>query len=316
MKEAIGLSEELAPKIRLEKGDGQKNISFSQYSVYESCPYRWYLTYGKGIYLFSASINTVFGTAIHEALQTYLTILFKESVKKADEFDVLGLFEKRFREEYVKELQNNGGVHFSTKEEMEEFFEDGVQIIDQFKKKRTSYFSTRDYELLGMEIPILVELKEDSNKFLFQGFVDFIYRDKLEGTVYIEDFKTSTKGWRDYEKKDETKQSQILLYKNYFAKQFGVSPDSIVPRFRILKRKLYENADFPQSRIQVHEPANGKSKVHQAVQKLVNFVNDCYNEDTTPKEKQYVKKSSGNNCRFCPFNDRPDLCDKKNSSVF
>ena len=87
MKEAIGLSEELAPKIRLEKGDGQKNISFSQYSVYESCPYRWYLTYGKGIYLFSASINTVFGTAIHEALQTYLTIMFKESVKKAEEFD-------------------------------------------------------------------------------------------------------------------------------------------------------------------------------------------------------------------------------------
>ena len=287
MKEALGLSEELAPKIRLQKGEGQKNISFSQYSVYESCPYRWYLSYGKGIYLFSASINTVFGTAIHEALQTYLTIMFTDSVKKADEFDVLELFERRFREEYIKEVGNSGGVHFST----------------------------RDYELLGMEIPILVPLKEDSDTFLFQGFVDFIYRDKLEGTVYIEDFKTSTKGWRDYEKKDEVKQAQILLYKNFFSKQFGVSLDNIVPRFRILKRKLYENADFPQSRIQVHEPANGKAKVHQAVQKLINFINDCYNEDTTPKEKQYIKKSSGNNCRFCPFKDSPDMCDKKNSTV-
>jgi hypothetical protein len=313
MKEAIGISEELLKNIKTEKGEGQKTISFSQYSVYESCPYRWYQTYAKGNYLFSASINTVFGTAIHEAIQTYLTLLFNDSVKAADQFDVLGLFEKRFKEEYIKEVENNGGAHFSSKEEMAEFYQDGVEIINYFRKKRLAYFSTRDYELLGMEIPLLTKLKEDSDVFLFQGYVDFIYRDKTEGTVYIEDFKTSTKGWRDYEKKDEIKQAQILLYKNYFSKQFGVEPDKIVPRFRILKRKLYENADFPQSRIQIHEPANGKNKVHQAVQKLTNFINECFNQDGTPKEQVYLKKSSGNNCRFCPFKDREDICDKKNT---
>jgi hypothetical protein len=313
MKEAIGISEELLKNIKTEKGEGQKTISFSQYSVYESCPYRWYQTYAKGNYLFSASINTVFGTAIHEAIQTYLTLLFNDSVKAADQFDVLGLFEKRFKEEYIKEVENNGGAHFSSKEEMAEFYQDGVEIINYFRKKRLAYFSTRDYELLGMEIPLLTKLKEDSDVFLFQGYVDFIYRDKTEGIVYIEDFKTSTKGWRDYEKKDEIKQAQILLYKNYFSKQFGIEPDKIVPRFRILKRKLYENADFPQSRIQVHEPANGKNKVHQAVQKLTNFINECFNKDGTPKEQVYLKKSSGNNCRFCPFKDREDICDKKNT---
>ena len=313
MKEAIGISEELLKNIKTEKGEGQKTISFSQYSVYESCPYRWYQTYAKGNYLFSASINTVFGTAIHEAIQTYLTLLFNDSVKAADQFDVLGLFEKRFKEEYIKEVENNGGAHFSSKEEMAEFYQDGVEIINYFRKKRLAYFSTRDYELLGMEIPLLTKLKEDSDVFLFQGYVDFIYRDKTEGIVYIEDFKTSTKGWRDYEKKDEIKQAQILLYKNYFSKQFGIEPDKIVPRFRILKRKIYENVDFPQSRIQVHEPANGKNKVHQAVQKLTNFINECFNQDGTPKEQVYLKKSTGNNCRFCPFKDREDICDKKNT---
>jgi hypothetical protein len=312
MKEVLGLSEELVPRIKEDKRDDQKKISFSQYSVYESCPYRWYLSYAKGIYPFSASINTVFGTAIHETLQTYLTILFNKSVKESEEFNMVEMFERVFREEYLKEVANNGGNHFSTKEEMAEFYEDGIDILYQFRKKRTSYFSTRDYELLGMEIPLLVEVKDDTDTFLFQGFVDFIYRDKTDGTVYIEDFKTSTKGWRDYEKKDEIKQAQILLYKNYFSKQFGVPVDKIVPRFRILKRKLYENADFPQSRIQIHEPANGKSKVHQAVQRFTNFINDCYNQDGTPKEQQYVKKASGNNCRFCPFKDSADLCDKKN----
>ena len=162
-----------------------------------------------------------------------------------------------------------------------------------------------------MEIPLSVEIKDNTDTFLFNGFIDMVYRDKREGIVYIEDFKTSTKGWRDYEKKDETKQSQILMYKHFFAKQFDVEPDKIVPKFRILKRKLWENADFPQSRVQIHEPANGKNKVHQAVQRLTNFIDECFNPDGTPKEKYYLKKVSPSNCRFCPFKDRPDLCDKK-----
>ena len=312
MKEAISLSESILAKVRPEKRPDQKNVSFSQFSVYESCPYRWYLTYAKGHYLFTASINTVFGTAIHEALQTYLTILFNDSVKASDEFDMIGLFEKRFKEEYIKEVANNDGQHFSNKEEMAEFYQDGVEILNFIKKKRKAYFSTKGCELLGMEIPILVEIKDNTDTFLFQGYVDMVYRDNSDGTVYIIDFKTSTRGWKDYEKKDETKQSQILLYKNYFAKQFGVPVEKIVPQFQILKRKIYENADFPQPRFQVHEPANGKSKVHQAVQKLNNFVDECFNPDGTAREKYHTKIASEKNCRFCPFKDRPDLCDKKN----
>jgi len=311
MKEFLGISEEIKNKIREGKRSDQKNISFSQFSVYESCPYRWYLTYAKGNYLFSASINTVFGTAIHEALQEYLRILFEVSAKEADRSDILGLFETSFKREYLKEVENNGGVHFSNKIEMMEFYEDGIQILEQFRKKRQQFFSNRKQELLGMEIPLLVEIKEDTDTFLFNGFIDLIYRDKEDGTIYIEDIKTSTKGWSKYEKSDETKLSQLLLYKNFFSKQYGFDKKDIIPQFRILKRKLWENAEFPQSRIQTHEPANGTAKVNNAVQRLNVFINECFNIDGTPKEKEYPKKPSTNNCRFCPFKDRPDLCNKK-----
>lgn len=311
MKEFLGISEEIKKNIREGKKDNQKNISFSQFSVYESCPYRWYLTYAKGNYLFSASINTIFGTAIHEALQEYLRILFEVSAKEADRSDILGIFENAFRREYLKEVENNGGAHFSTKQEMVEFHEDGVQILEQFRKKRQLYFSNRKQELLGMEIPLSVEIKEDNDTFLFNGYIDLIYRDKEDGTVYIEDIKTSSKGWSKYEKSDETKLSQLLLYKKYFSKQYGFDEKSIVPQFRILKRKLWENAEFPQSRIQIHEPANGTGKVNNAVQRLNVFINECFNPDGTHKEKYHPKKPSANNCRFCPFKDRPDLCDKK-----
>lgn len=311
MKQALGISEQLKEKSEFKKRSDQKNISFSQFSVYESCPYRWHLTYAKGNYLFSASINTIFGTAIHEAIQEYLRVIFEVSAKEADKLDITGLFEQKFKEEYIKELKNNGGEHFSSKKEMMEFYEDGVQILEYFRKKRQVHFSNRKQKLLGMEIPINTTIKEDSDVFIFNGYIDLVYKDSEDGTVYLEDMKTSTKGWSKYEKTDETKQAQLLLYKHYFSKQYEVPVEEIVPRFRILKRKLWENSDFPQSRIQIHEPANGTRKVSAAVQRLNLFINECYNPDGTAKEKNYKKAPSASNCRFCPFNDRPDLCDKK-----
>ena len=41
------------------------------------------------------------------------------------------------------------------------------------------------------------------------------------------DIKTSTKGWDDKTKKDETKQLQLVLYKKYYSQQFGVPEDDI-----------------------------------------------------------------------------------------
>jgi len=311
MKTFSGISEAIKSKIVEEKKPHQKSISFSQFSVYESCAYRWYLTYAKGNYLFSASVNTVFGTAIHEVVQEYLRLVFEESAKKADQMDMAGMFEKRFKEEYIKEVENNGGAHFSTKKEMMEFYEDGIQILEYFRKKRQIYFSNRKQELLGMEIPLLTQIKEDSDVFLFNGYIDLVYKDKEDGIVHIEDFKTSTKGWSKYEKTDETKLSQALLYKNYFAKQFEIDPLLIVPKFRILKRKLWENAEFPQSRIQIHEPANGTRKVKDAVQRLNLFINECFEPNGKAIDKYYKKAPSASNCKFCPFRDRDDLCDKK-----
>ena len=71
---------------------------------------------------------------------------------------------------------------------MAEFYQDGVEILNFIKKKRKILFDHNDYELLGMEIPLSVEIKDDTDVFLFNGFIDMVYMDKREGTVYIEDF--------------------------------------------------------------------------------------------------------------------------------
>ncbi len=51
--------------------------------------------------------------------------------------------------------------------------------------------------------------------------------------IYIIDFKTSTWGWGDKEKKNEIKQFQLLLYKKYFSDHFKFPIDNIEIEFFI-----------------------------------------------------------------------------------
>ena len=66
----------------------ERRISYSQFSMYSQCPKHWELAYAKGLRTFSQSIHTVFGTAMHETLQHYLTVMYNDSVKAADAIDI------------------------------------------------------------------------------------------------------------------------------------------------------------------------------------------------------------------------------------
>ena len=48
-----------------------------------------------------------------------------------------------------------------TKEDMGEFYNHGVIILDWFKKRRGQYFSKSGYELLGVEIPLDYKLPKN-----------------------------------------------------------------------------------------------------------------------------------------------------------
>ena len=76
-----------------------------------------------------------------------------------------------------------------------------------------------------------------------------------------------------------------------------------------LKRKLYENLDFPQKRVQKFVPANGKPSINKVVARLDNFLKECFtSEGEYNVEHTYSKEASKKNCRFCDFN-QTELCD-------
>ena len=64
--------------------DGLKKISYSQYSQWDVCPWKWKLNYIDKLSTFTDNIHTLFGTSMHEVLQTYLTTMYTDTVKAAD----------------------------------------------------------------------------------------------------------------------------------------------------------------------------------------------------------------------------------------
>ena len=233
----------------------QKNISYSQMSIYRGCQHRWKLQYKDKIKRFTSSIHTVFGTAMHEVIQHYLDVMYDKSVAEADRIDLDEYFNEVYIREYKKALKTNNNEHFSSPAEMREFYDDGITILDYFKSKRGAYFSKRKTHLVGCELPILIPPNPAFQNTLYMGYLDVVLYNENTDKFTIIDLKTSTRGWKDKDKKDEEKQYQLLLYKEFFSKQYNIPIENIEIEFLILKRKLYENLDFAQKRIQSFKPA-------------------------------------------------------------
>ena len=284
------------PKINYKE---HNSVSASQYSVYLKCPHQWYLKHVKKLDPFKQNINMFFGTAIHNTVQTYLQVMYDKSKVAADDIDLLEVFDKEYFEEY-KNFYEKNKFHFTTKDELKEFYEDGIAIIEWFKKNVSKYFSKKNYRLLGIELPIKYEV---SKNVYLTGFLDFVLYHTEADSIEIKDFKTSTRGWQNYDKKDESKLSQILLYKKYFSEIYEFDPEKIDVEFIILKRKVPENSEYPIKRIQTFKPSQGKNTLNKYQKKFDEFLKECFNDKGERLEKEYPKNPSNWNCKFCNFNN-------------
>lgn len=285
---------------------GKRTISYSQLNMYKNCPLQWKLSYLDGIKDFEPNMFLVFGTAMHEVLQKYIHTMYNESIVSADKLDLHKMLSDNMSSEYKLRVEEYEGKHFSCKEEMEDFYYDGVAIIDYFKRKRGAYFSKKNTELVGIEMPILYDV-EGNDKLMVMGFADLVIKEGER--LKIIDIKTSYMGWKPKKKKQEG--DQLRLYKRYFSKQYGVDESLIDVEYFIVKRKLYENLDFPQKRIQQYKPAAGKPSMNKTTKLLTEFISNSFTADGKKnKEGDYPAYKTG--CTYCPFKKRHDLCPPKN----
>ena len=140
----------------------------------------------------------------------------------------------------------------------------------------------------------------------FIGFIDVLLKDKVNGEYVIIDLKTSTRGWNKYQKNDKVKTSQMLLYKKFYSDKYNIPLNKIRVEYQILKRKLWEGADFPIPRISKFVPANGTPSMNMAWKNFMGFVDTVFGENGDVIQTD-LPTNKGKPCDWCEFKER-GLC--------
>tara|TARA_Y100001938_G_scaffold52660_1_gene73689 strand:+ start:85 stop:912 length:828 start_codon:yes stop_codon:yes gene_type:complete len=265
--------------------------------MFNECPQRWKLNYVDKLSISESNIYLVFGTAMHEVIQTYLDIMYNNSVKNAEKLDLNKMLFDNMCSEFIKAKEQDGKAP-CTKEELSEFLQDGVDILDFIKTRRNQYFQKRDYELIGCEVPIELKLKKNIG---FIGYLDLVILHKPTNTLKIIDIKTSTRGWNKYQKADKNKTQQLLLYKQFYSEQYNHPVDKIEVEYFIVKRKLWENTDFPQKRVQKFVPASGKPSMNKVLKGLDLFLEVAFDDDGKYNTDKIFALPSKKACKWCEF---------------
>ena len=278
-----------------------KHISYSSLSTYNKCPKLWELQYLRNEVPFTQSIYTCFGTAMHETLQEWLTVLYHDSVKKANEMDLDKLLYNNMVKAYKQGKAQMGHEHFSSEKELTNFWIDGKNILKYVTKKRAAHFTTKSMMLAGVETLLYQELRPGV---MFKGLVDLVFYHPNTDEWTIMDIKTSTRGWSPKQKKNPNLTAQVVLYKEFFAKQFGIDPKKVNVEYFIVKRQIPKDAEFPAMlrRVQTFSPSSGPRITKKVLESVETFMNDVLDENGQFIDKDYSCASPFGKCEACsPF---------------
>lgn len=281
----------------IEEEKKHSRVSYSQYGMFSTCKEQYKLQYIDKLGKISSNIHLIFGTAVHETIQEFLKVMYNESKVAALKIDLDDMLLKNMIASFNIEKENMKGVPPCTREEMEEFYGDGRRILQYFKGKLTKFYPKSGYELVGIEIPLEIEVK---NGVKFIGYIDVVLKDKISGKIIIIDLKTSTKGWSKYQKNDKVKTSQMLLYKKFYSELFGVPMDDITVEYQIFKRKVEQPAEYHIPRISKFIPPNGKPSINKAYKGFKEFVDFVFDENGKRQPNGY-EPTTGRHCDWCDY---------------
>ena len=187
--------------------------------------------------------------------------------------------------------------------------------MEWFKKRRSAYFSSKGWELVGIELDLCVQASDSNPSVYWYGFIDVIMRHVPTNRIVLYDIKTSRQGWNKHQKADSLKAAQLVAYKNYFSKQFNVPKENIDVEFFIVKRKMIEDSMFPQKRIQNFRPSSGTVTQKKVQRQIDTFVEHCFDQEGNKNAEAKYLAISGKgdkNCKYCPFKTDYVNCPKEN----
>ena len=278
-------------------------VSYSQFGMYSSCQQQFKLNYIDKLGVFNANIHLIFGSSMHEVIQHFLDVMYNVTKKQALQLNLEQMLFDKLVEHFKKEQEKMDEGAPCTQAELGEFYEDGKLILQYFRNKLDKLYSKTGYRLVAIEQVLNAEIKPGVH---FIGFIDVLLEDLSTNEYIIIDLKTSTRGWSKYQKADKVKLSQMLLYKKFYSDKYDIPLDKIKVEYQILKRKIFEGADFPIPRISKFVPANGKPSVNRAWNDFKNFVDSVYGDNGEVIQTEFPT-NKGKPCDWCEFKTRK-LC--------
>jgi hypothetical protein len=71
--------------------------------MFSECPLRWKLNYIDKLKVSEPSIHLLFGTAMHEVIQTWLEVMYHDSIKNANKLNLEQRLHDKLIEGFKKE---------------------------------------------------------------------------------------------------------------------------------------------------------------------------------------------------------------------
>jgi hypothetical protein len=260
------------------------HISYSEVRNWKECPYRHKLTYVDKIDLSSPSPYLDFGINVHEGCESYLNNRaipkerLLENIRRAWE-------EHGFDDPEWVNKQPGWYKYFP----VEEWCQWASNMWDDVPKFLNDTFP--DWEPVSAEEELYEEISSKDLK--FKGFIDVIIKTpKKNGDwkYWILDWKTAKSyGWDRRKKQDVLTQSQIILYKHYWATKNNIPLKDVNCGFILLKR-----GGKPGNMCELLRVSAGPKAIEKALKMVNNMVHSV--------NKNFFFKNR-DSCMFCDYKD-------------
>ena len=214
------------------------HVSYSEVRVWKECPYRHKLTYIDKIATDEPSPYLSYGTALHDALESFL---------KAKEMDIeIALSQIRSEwekhgfdtPEWIKgqaDYRASQGWRPKPHNYLDEWLDWATNSLNDVSAFLDSEFD--EWETVSAEEQLYEFV--DGYDIFFKGFIDALLKVKIKGKeyYYVIDWKTAgDKGWYASKRRDILTWAQIALYKSFWMRKNGLDTKQVKCGFVLLKR--------------------------------------------------------------------------------
>ena len=255
--------------------ENEKRLSFSGYSTWKGCSYRYKLEYVDGHRERSENIYVNFGSAIHNTLE-HLT---------NNNANLNEIFEVEY-DKFINENKHLEDYYRGQSDDDNTWKAQGYQILDQVRDFFDETFP--GYEIVSSEEEIFIPIEGTDWK--FYGFADIIIAYKKK--FWILDFKSTSYGWNRDKKQDPIILMQPQLYKYFWCQKHDANHKDVNIGFLLLKRTVKKD------NIELFRASGSPAKLEQAAIAVKTAILNIERE-------RWLKNRLS--CKYCPFY-KTDLC--------